>query len=283
MIRFMAFTQLLLTLVLGVSAFAKSAAEIECEARLEKAWKNTQAMVQTSAFTVRRDFAWYGRDFTADDVPTLADLFKALKRGSTWMDFGAGRAIAMRQVLKGSDFKNIEKFVATSFSRYPDRDLVEDLKNYAEKFKHVETGFIDEALNDPGHEIHHWKNSVDFLTDDFGPGSYVKDLQQILEFYGDVLKDGGRALVLFLDTNVAPGEQVSGGSICGAANWIGDLTGGRLKVAAAGLGKDQKCILLLERVPRAQVTRPAIERRLVVETFDEATPPKRSYRITPDP
>jgi len=271
----------ILILAFCLPAPAKDAA---CEPRLADAWRATQGHIESGTFTQERDLAWYGRDFAGQGMPKLENLLKELRRNSVWMDLGAGRARALREALGQREFQHIARLVATSFDRFPDASLREDLHTHRGRFEHLVTGFLDQALADKEHGIHQWMNGVDFLTDDYGPSSYAFDMQEMFDFYSDVLKDRGRALVLFDGrTRVnRPGEESYGSSMCGVKEFVPAFSLGKLRVLSSGRNEQGHCVMLLERVPRTSARAPEGEAlKLEVKNFVAGRPPSREYRLVP--
>jgi hypothetical protein len=272
---------LILTAIVGASALAKTAEEEACEARLDGEWRQTQDLVKNGKYNQSRHLFWYLADFTAPGVPPLLTLLAELKRKAVWMDFGAGEAGAMRQALATSHYKNIAKLIATSFERPRANGLSDDLETYSDRFSFIETGYVHEALKNPKHAIYKWKGKVDFLTDDFGPSSYAFDLQQIFDFYTDILADNGKALVLFHRTRLHRGDEWESDTFCDEIikPYIPQITGGALNIVSSGKSLDGNCIVLFERVPRSKVRAPAKRHRLEPMSFEHDIPPVRSYRI----
>jgi hypothetical protein len=167
-----------------------------CELDLSAEVSGARKRVEENHFITDRKFADYEELLGSRALPSLGRTIDELPKGSVWLDLGAGQALAQRQFLYRHDGGNGLNLVAVSYDAPEDSALAADRADYASSFRFIESGFIEEAMANPAHPIQLMRGQVDFLTEVWGPTSYMRDINKGFEIVADLLKVGGRARIL---------------------------------------------------------------------------------------
>ncbi len=152
-------------------------------------------------FITYRFLSDYNQFFeTRHNQYAFVDHLKSLPKDSVWMDMGAGNANALLDGAFRMDLSNIGQFIAVSYSAPRDFKKDQAIERHKGRFKYLETGFIEEHLK-PDHQLSDtmapYKNSVDLLTDVWGPLSYTHEVEKLFHVYFSLLKKQGKLMIVF--------------------------------------------------------------------------------------
>lgn len=265
-----------------------------CARTLEGELRAAQKRNELNKFTTIRQLEHYKAELDSLDVPTMKDIFASIPNGSLWLDWGSGLAYSQRGLLATGELK--EKFsrlvAATYNTNFHDDEgkrldeeiakLEQDRVTHADRFTLVETGDLEEALNDPNHPLHQYEGQVDFLSEVFGSTSYLgRNIGVSFAWIARLLKLGAPALINWHEW---------GNQIYYDGRWITAkefldllprLTQGQLRVKASGKSQLRSTvhIALIERVQLRVKKRDELEMQLTF--FRDNGPPERKYVIVP--
>ncbi len=262
------------------TTFGNGRGLIECENELNAQIAQTELRIGLNSFNDAREFEDYKRLLHAPGLPDMTAHIQNLPAGAVWLDLGAGKAYAQRNFLDGFyQTANAIRYVALSFAEPDDHHYAADLKKYAGQFRFIETGFLEEAMVNPSHPIAQLNDTVDFLTQVWGPDAYMRDVSQSFEFIANVLKLGGQARLLlgFQTTFYANGREMS---LVEAAEALANTTGGRLRLVAAKRRSGAHSVAIFEKVHNRPVTAPT---QFKLTEFWDGGPPTRVFELVQNP
>jgi hypothetical protein len=209
-----------------------------------------QYKLKNNLFTINRNLEGrdsYQKDFDSPQIKPLKRYIEnILSQGGIWMDMGAGTANAQRSFLNQKMEANtqliatgfIKPFITGSEDIQRRQDIINmatELSTYQNNFRYIETGFLEESLENPQPAIKQMYGQIDLLTDELGPLIYTYDIQAIINVYARLLKKGGTALISFWEPNTTILVNNQRVLFRDLAPLFPLLSGGQLRVRASGM------------------------------------------------
>jgi SAM-dependent methyltransferase len=160
-------------------------------------------MIEHQNFEIARDFDQYVEKFGETFLPFLREQAQP---GDTWIDMGAGLALAQIEFTRmtRSTYRELN-LISTGYVRPTVQNMTTG-KSYESQHRYLRLVEQLEAHLAPSGRIRYVEGdialkqtqsfaqagSVRLITDLFGPISYVDDLTHTLKIYGQLLMPGGR-------------------------------------------------------------------------------------------
>jgi len=252
-------------IVLATPDHALVAADPLCRASVQALAVNNQTVLN-SKFTTDRDLDDYKFHFG----DPFQEAIKKRVDGAiqTWIDLGAGHAIAMRDFLKhdqGTILHGAWKGVAVGVELPKDEKFSTDVVRIREKGGsdafHYRTGFFADI---PAAEL----PQADLITDYFGALSYTHTLSSDLQRALTLLKPGGKLIVTMIPRSF--GLRVRGEEVL-FPDFVYQIAGVRLETQLNEFGTPSYTIVRTEgpvRVPE-----------LVLTNMRNGKPPHRDFEL----
>lgn len=266
--------------------------------------EKSNTRLSENKFFHERNLQRYENLLASQQIPTLTEFLQQLPDGAVFLDSGAGDALAIRDLIEKSSKLNLPfiQYLATSIvkpdfsNEYKKRNpgkqspLDHDLEKYNNFFSYIDGGKIQDLVSDPKSNLYFYRESVDFITDLFGPLSYANDIQEIINTYADLLKVGGQALMLLNESSVTfkPAFknkfQNTRLTFRELSFLIPMISGGRLEVVRADMQYEgywpqfEKTVLWVRKVSQAVDKSIQGSPLQLIKFYDEA-PPLRTYLV----
>ncbi len=144
--------------------------------------------VQKNLFNVGRGFSEYAKKITRSGK-SLFQIFESLPKDSVWFDMGAGLSHALTHGLLR--FEQIKKGVAVVYKNpegYQDPRIIHP--KLKDRYENLEGDLIqDQYLKG---KLDPFFGKVNVITDVYGPLTYTRQINEVLQIYLDLLAPGGK-------------------------------------------------------------------------------------------
>ena len=142
----------------------------------------------TNSFNVGRGYAEYSKKITPKGK-SLFQIFEALPKNSIWFDMGAGLSHALTHGLLR--FNQISKGVAVVFKNPKDfQDPRVSHPRLEGRYENL-SGELVQDLFLKG-KLDPYLGKVNVITDVYGPLTYTRQINEVLQIYLDLLAPGGK-------------------------------------------------------------------------------------------
>jgi len=148
-----------------------------------------QRQIEKNNFVINRSLDDYAQNLM--QMPTaFYMLLAAIPQGAIVVDFGAGQAKALKQLVEY--YPQVALGVAISHTK---PENFESPAHLGERFDYIDGGYVEDLM--AAGKLDHLKGRVKFATDFFGAFSYTHDLPRVIQTYVDLLEVHGRIFVHF--------------------------------------------------------------------------------------
>lgn len=148
-----------------------------------------QKQIEKNNFVINRSLDDYAQNLM--QIPTaFYMLLSAIPKGAIVVDFGAGQAKALKQLVEY--YPQVALGVAISHTKPED---FEHPTQFGERFDYIDGGYVEDLM--ASGKLDHLKGRVKFATDFFGAFSYTHDIPRVIQTYIDLLEVHGRVFVHF--------------------------------------------------------------------------------------
>jgi hypothetical protein len=268
-----------LILSLSPSAQSQSICEeiFQPQARIEIQNEN----ISRNFFNVSRGLKDYSLHFGFRNTLSIEQEIRLLRPGSTWIDMGAGQALAL---IEGLRLNRGIKGVGIAY-RNPGKQpwFSQGIRN---RFQYISGDYVENLSRDG--KLNSFVGQTDLITDLYGPLSYSEHFPDLLQIYFDLLKPGGELLFNLMKSRSTGQNSITvnqvlnsgSGNVHAIVMWLKTIPGIEVSEVIddsrqeAHLAESSIAIRIKKR--RAVVTVP---KTLETVTYISGSPPVRIFKF----
>lgn len=178
--------------------------------------------LKNNNFKVNRDLESYDNHFSFEKSLSFEKMVLTLPPGSTWIDMGAGKAVALVDGLNRNP--KIKEAVGIAYAR---PNGVERYNGPPERFRYLEGDYVENMARDQ--KLQDLNGRVTLISDLYGPFSYTREIVSLMQVYFNLLKPEGvlvfNVMVKRNHFNYALVPETEMNSIAELRKWLSSIPG----------------------------------------------------------